>query len=166
MATINALLPQPASEMLADGNAEHILASRGQGKKMVVVGHFPFTNRLKSQIEDLVVLDEHPVGDDLPADAAPQIVPEAEIIAITGMALINHTLEDLLKLCSPEVLVLIVGPTTPLSPVLFSYGVDMLCGSVVMAIEPVLQTVSQGGNFPQVHRAGVRLVTFDRSSYS
>ena len=54
---------------------------------------------------------------------------------------------------------MLLGPSTPLSPVMFDYGVDLLAGSIIEKIEPVLQVVSQGGNFRQVRRAGVRLVT-------
>ena len=48
---------------------------------------------------------------------------------------------------------------TPLSPILFDYGIDLLYGSVVTAINPVLRVVGQGANFRQVHKAGVRLVS-------
>ena len=44
-------------------------------------------------------------------------------------------------------LVLALGPSTPLSPVMFDYGVHLLSGSVVEDIDTVLQAVSQGANF-------------------
>jgi uncharacterized protein (DUF4213/DUF364 family) len=78
------------------------------------------------------------------------------------MALINHTLEPLLELCAPDALVVVLGPSTPMSPVLFEYGVDILAGSQIIDIEGVLRTVCQGGNFRQVHRAGVKLITQQR----
>ena len=56
-------------------------------------------------------------------------------------------------------MVLVLGPSTPLSPLLFEYGVHLLSGSVVEDIEAVLQAVSQGANFRQVHQYGVHLVT-------
>jgi uncharacterized protein (DUF4213/DUF364 family) len=55
--------------------------------------------------------------------------------------------------------VLVLGPSTPLSPVLFDHGAHLLSGSVVEDIESVLRAVAQGANFRQVHRQGVRLVT-------
>jgi uncharacterized protein (DUF4213/DUF364 family) len=158
MATINALLKPPSPDSFSEGNAEHILAAHGGGRKVVIVGHFPFVPRLKEKVGELVVLDQLPREDDLPAEEAPKVVPEADVVAITGMTLVNHTLVNLLQLCSPDSLVVLLGPSTPLSPVLFEYGVDMLCGSLVANINSVLDAVSQGANFRQVHRAGVRLV--------
>jgi hypothetical protein len=46
---------------------------------------------------------------------------------------------------------------------MFEYGIDMLGGSIVTDIDPVLRTVSQGGNFRQVKAAGVRLVTVEKN---
>jgi uncharacterized protein (DUF4213/DUF364 family) len=57
---------------------------------------------------------------------------------------------------------LVLGPSTPLSPILFDYGVDILSGSVVENLDAVLQAVSQGANFRQVHQQGVRLVTMQK----
>ena len=165
VAGINSLLPPPPSELWDEGNAEHVIAAHGAGKRVVIVGHFPFVPRLKSKVGELIVLDRHPREGDLPAEAAPQVIPEAEVIAITGMTLVNHTMENLLELCSPQSLIVILGPSTPLSQVLFDYGVDMLCGSIVTAIEPVVRAVGQGANFRQVHQAGVRLVNVVRSGF-
>ena len=158
MATINALLPAPEKDWV-DLNAEEVIARHGEGKHVVLVGHFPFIPRLRERVGKLWVLELQPQGEDLPADAASEVVPQADVLAITGTTLINHTFEGLMSLRSPEALVLVLGPSTPLSPVLFDHGVHLLSGSVVEDIESVLRAVSQGANFRQVHRQGVRLVT-------
>jgi uncharacterized protein (DUF4213/DUF364 family) len=67
-----------------------------------------------------------------------------------------------MALCRPKALVLVLGPSTPLSPVLFDHGVDILSGSVVEDIDSVLRAVSQGANFRQIHQQGVRLVTMQK----
>jgi hypothetical protein len=108
-------------------------------------------------------LEQRPAGEDLPAEAACDVIPRAQVVAITGTALLNHTFESLMGLCRPGALVLVLGPSTPLSPILFDYGVHILSGSVVEDVEAVLQAVSQGANFRQVHRHGVRLVTIQHS---
>jgi len=165
VAALNALLPSPEPKTWCEGNAEHILAEHGARKRVVVVGHFPFISRLSEHVAELIVVERRPREGEFPAEIASQVLPQAEVVAITGMALVNHTLEDLLKLCSPQATVMVLGPSTPFSHVLFNYGVDLLSGSVVTEIEPVLKTLTQGANFPQIHRAGVRLVTLSRSGF-
>ncbi len=164
IAAINALLPRNPAAWI-DMNAEVVLAKHGAGKKVVVIGHFPFLDRLRNHVGELLVLEQHPQPGDLPASAAAEILPQADVVAITGTALINHTLEGLLALCSTKSVIILLGPSTPLSPIMFQYGIDILCGSIVTSIDPVLRVVGQGGNFRQVRRAGVRTVTMAQSGY-
>jgi uncharacterized protein (DUF4213/DUF364 family) len=161
MATINALLPRH-EERWVDLNAGEVIARRGADKRVALVGHFPFIPDVRERVGALSVLEQRPAGEDLPAEAARDVIPRADVVAITGTALLNHTFESLIALCRPEVLVL--GPSTPLSPILFRYGVHILSGSVVEDVEAVLQAVSQGANFRQVHRYGVRLVTIQNAT--
>jgi uncharacterized protein (DUF4213/DUF364 family) len=161
VAAINALLP-PRPELWRDLNAEEMIADQGAGKTVALIGHFPFVPRLRSRVGRLVVLELQPKDDELPAEAAPDILPQADLVAITSMTLVNHSLEKLLNLCNPQATVLLLGPSTPLSPILFGHGINVLSGSVVTDIDPVLAAIKQGANFRQVHRAGVRLVTMSR----
>ena len=82
------------------------------------------------------------------------------MVAITGSTLINHTLDDLLSFCSSTTTVMVLGPSTPLSPILFDYGVNILSGTFVVDEAAVLRTVGQGAAFRQVE--GTRLLTFVR----
>jgi len=161
IAALNALLPRPTHN-LEEVNAEEMIARYGTGKTVALVGHFPFVDRLRSQVGQLHVLELNPQPGDIPASAAPEYIPQADVVAITGVTLINQTFQDLLDLCSPQAFVLVLGPSTPLHPALFELGVDLLSGSIVTDIEPVLKVLSQGGNFRQIHKAGVRLVTIAR----
>lgn len=161
VAAMNALLPLQ-SQYQSDQNAEEIIAALGAGRRVALVGHFPFIERLRARVGRLDVLEQDPRPGDLPAEAASQIIPAADVVAITSMTLMNHTLEGLLGLCPPEARVLLLGPSTPLSPVLFDHGVDLLSGSLVEDIDGVLRAVRQGANFRQTHRAGVHLVNMVR----
>ncbi len=161
MAAINALLPH-TPERWVTLNAEHVIAEHGAGKRVALIGHFPFIPRLREQVGVLHVLELEPKGKDLPADAAPEVIPQADVLAITGTTLINHTFDELIALRRPDALVLILGPSTPLSPILSDRGVDLISGAVVEDVESVLRAVSQGANFRQVRRQGVRLVTMQK----
>ena len=161
IAAINALLP-PQPGQWRDVNAEEVIATHGAGKTVALIGSFPFIPRLHAQVGELFVLELNPGVGELPAAAAPDILPQADVVAITSMTLVNHSLAGLLSLCAPQAKVLLLGPSTPLSPLLFEHGIDMLSGAVVSDIEPVLNAIKQGATFRQVHRAGVRLVTMSR----
>ncbi len=86
----------------------------------------------------------------MPGLAADTIIPQADVVGITGTALTNHTLEHLLELCSPRAYVVILGDTAPLSPLFFDYGVDAVCGTAVVDTEQALRCVSQGATFRQI----------------
>lgn len=161
MATINALLPHYQDGFI-DANAEEIIVQYGSDKKVVLVGHFPFVPHLRSRVRDLVVLEQKPEPGDIPAENAESEIPEAQLVAITGMTLVNGTLESLLKLCSPGTFVMLLGPSTPLSQVMFNHGVNLLSGSLVTDIDPVVRAITQGANFRQLHQIGVRLVNMER----
>ena len=157
-AAINALLPQAPSAWI-DKNAEQAMLEHGSGKKVALIGHFPFVERLQDRLGELRVLDQNPTGDDLPASAAPEILPEADLVAITGMAFVNGTLPGLLKLCRDDAFVILLGPSIPLTPIWKNFGVNMLAGAVVEYIPAILAALGQGATFRQLHKAGVRLVT-------
>jgi uncharacterized protein len=161
LAAINALLPRQP-QLWGEENASAIIARFGVGKRVAMVGRFPFATELLPLVGELLILEQNPGPDDFPAETAPEVLPGADVVAITGMTISNHTLEDLLRLCNPQAKVVLLGPSTPLSPVFFDYGVDVISGAVVTEIQPVLRIVSQGGNFRQVHRGGVRLVNIYR----
>lgn len=161
LATINALLA-PRDEDCVEVNAGEVIARHGAGKRVVVVGSFPFTPGLRDRVGELAVLDQRPETGALPAEAAPEVVPQADLLALTATSLLNHSFDSLMALRRPGARVVLLGPSTPLSPVLFDHGVDLLSGATVENIDPVLQAVSQGANFRQVKPQGVRLVTMER----
>jgi uncharacterized protein (DUF4213/DUF364 family) len=164
-AVINALIPKKP-DLWGERHAEDVLAEQGADRAVALVGRFPFIPRLRKCVENLMVLEKNPRTGEFPSSAAPEILPQADVVAITGMAMTNRTLERLLDYCPPEALVILLGPSTPLSPVLFDFGVDLLSGAVVTNIEAVLQAVSQGANFRQVHKAGAKLVTISREDFN
>jgi len=159
VAAINSLLEVDERRM-RDLNAATLLADRGRGRNVAIVGHFPFVSRLRDSVGALSVIEQVPVEGDHPAEAASDLLPRADVVGITGSALINHTLDGLLALCRPGALVVVLGPSTPFSPVLFDHGVSVLAGAYVTDEEAVLRTAGQGASFQQVE--GVRRLMWSR----
>lgn len=162
LAAINALVPIDASAGV-ELNAEVYLQQQAAGKNVAMVGHFPFVDRLKPQLKNLWVLELNPAPGDLPAEKAAEYIPRADVVAITATTLINHTLEGLLALCKPGTKVMLLGPSTPLSPVLFDHGVHLLCGTIVTDPQAAMLGISQGASSHQLHHAGAtRQITLEK----
>jgi len=90
------------------------------------------------------------------------VLPQADVIALTGTSLINHTFDHLIGLCRPDAFVVLLGGSTPLTPVLFDRGVDALSGTRVVDVPVALQAIGQGATFRQI--AGKRLLTMMREA--
>lgn len=159
MAALNSLIEIDEKRMVQI-NAADVIARESKEKNLVIIGHFPFVDQMKTIAGNCHVIEKRPFGDDLPEDAAQEFIPRADVVAITGTALINHTIDNLLSLCRKESLVMVLGPSTPLSPVLFDCGISFLSGSRVINEEEVTRTILQGATFQQVK--GVRLVTMTK----
>ena len=138
-------------------NAAEIIIRESQGKNLAIIGHFPFVDRIKPTTRNCWVIEKKPIGDDFPEDAAKKYIPQSDVIAITGTAFINHTIEGLLSLCPSGSIVMVLGPSTPVSPVLFKYGIACLSGARIIDEDAAINTIQQGASFPQVK--GVQLYT-------
>jgi uncharacterized protein (DUF4213/DUF364 family) len=158
VAALNSLLPFDRTGVI-ELNAREVMSSRGVGKTVALVGHFPFVPDVRRKVGTLWVLEQHPAEGDLPASAAVDVIPRADVVGLTASAFINHTFDALLSLCRPDAFVLVLGPTTPLSPILFDHGVHLLAGADVFDETLVHQTVGQGASFSEVQ--GVRRVTLE-----
>jgi hypothetical protein len=170
-AAFNALLRLPE---LVDGvgevacteiNAEDVILERGTGRRVAIVGHFPFVERVRQAAEVCWVVELHPRPGDLPAERADEVLSQADVVALSGTTLINHTFDDLIHLCRPDAFVLLLGPSAPLTPVLFEAGLDAVSGTLVTDPGRVVRSVVQGATFRQIKRAGgLRLLTMTRDT--
>ena len=159
MATINSLIEIDGGSCI-ELNAAELIVEKGKGKRIAIVGHFPFIPKVRETAKQLWVIEKNPrEGDFIEADAE-NLIPQADIVAITGTAFTNHTIEHLLELCNPKAYVIVLGDTTPLSPILFDYGVDAISGTKVVNPSLALRCVSQGANFRQI--MGTRRLTMMR----
>jgi uncharacterized protein (DUF4213/DUF364 family) len=160
MATVNSLLEVDES-LCVEVNAAEIIMEKGRGKTVAIVGHFPFIPRIREHAKELWVIEKNPKEDDLPEEQAETFIPLADVVAITGSAITNHTIEHLLCLCNRKAFVIMLGDTVPLSFVLFDYGVNAISGTVVVNPDLALSCVSEGANFRQIK--GVKRLTMMRS---
>jgi uncharacterized protein (DUF4213/DUF364 family) len=126
---------------------------------VAVVGHFPYLGRLKASAS-LVVLERDPRPGDLPDAAAEYVLPFQDFVFVTGTAIINKTLPRILEL-SQKATVALVGPSTPLTPVLFEHGISALAG-LVAENTPELAAAIQADSCESVFRSGARKINLVR----
>ncbi|MBN1366909.1 MAG: DUF364 domain-containing protein [Dehalococcoidales bacterium] len=156
MAAINSLVD------IDDGkcrvlNARELILENGEGRKVAIIGHFPFTPIIQKTVKELWIIEKNPNEGDLPEGAAETYVPEADVVGITGTAFTNHTIEHLLELCNPEAFVIVIGDSAPLSPVLFEHGIDAISGTQVVSPDLAIQYIREGATYRQIK--GIRQLT-------
>jgi uncharacterized protein (DUF4213/DUF364 family) len=156
MAAFNALL-HVDERMCTEVNAREVILERGTGRRVAIVGHFPFVQQVRQAAAQCWVLELDPRPGDLAADRAAEVLPQADVVALTGTSLINHTFDHLIGLCRPAALVILLGGSAPLTPVLFDRGVDVISGTRVVDVPAALQAIGQGATFRQI--PGKRLLT-------
>lgn len=127
------------------------------GAKTVIVGRFP---GLEKHLPGAAVVEKEPGPDDLPEEALDDLLPEARFVAVTGSTIVNGSLAGILSRIE-NAYVILIGPSTPLSPALFDLGVDALCGFVATDAEGCLRVVGEGGSVRAMRPYG-RFATLQR----
>ncbi|KWZ72951.1 MAG: DUF364 domain-containing protein [Winkia neuii] len=118
-------------------------ASSLEGKKVVMVGHFPNAVEKLRQICALTVLERSPRPGDLPDSACEYVMPQAEVALITAMTLANKTMPRLLQL-SNQARTYLIGPSLPCAPKVFAGKANVLAGSAVVDAKWIREQVKQG----------------------
>jgi len=163
LATVNALMGSSARNLSGD-KALAVLEKRGAGRKVAMIGRFPFADRLRQRCAHLWVFERglNRRQEDFGEEAMEQLLPQADVVAVTATTLLNRTLPGVLASVRPEAFLMMLGPSTPLTPELFDFGFDILCGTVIDDPATVLKAVGEGAVTSQIK--GVRRVSLWRNS--
>ena len=99
------------------------------GKRVGVVGHLAEVRRRHgNEAREIFVFELEPKAEeDLPAEMEEELLPSCDIVIITGSSLVNGTLPRLLELAKNAYTIL-TGPSVPMCPALFDFGIDRLAG--------------------------------------
>jgi len=159
IAAINSLLDVDPHQY-ANVDGLKIIKGMSRGKNISVIGHFPYLDSLAEEAKNLWIIEKKPRPGDHTEEEGIDLLPQSDIVVISSTTLINKTLPGILGLCRKDSVKMLLGPSTPLSSVIFDYGIDMLSGSVVTEKNVVLRSVGEGATFQQIKmKGGIRFVS-------
>lgn len=159
MAAINSLIDVD-TEACSDVDGLQLIYDLGKDRNISIIGHFPYLERLSEVAKNLWIIEKHPRPGDIAEEAGKEYLPLSDIVVISGTTLINHTFPGIVETCRKKSVKMLLGPSTPMTPALFNYGVDILSGSVVTDRVTALRYISEGANFVRLKKTGaVRFVT-------
>lgn len=160
LATLNSLIETPKNYEII--NIFDFLIERGRDKRIVFIGHFEDIQKLKGVAKELIILERKPKDEDFLDTFQEYLIPKGDIIAITGSTFANKSIKRILELSKGKYTI-IFGPSTPLSTVLFDYGVDMIGGILIKDGNKVFNIISQGGSIKNFKNY-VEFITIKRRS--
>ena len=144
-------------------NAKNIILEYGKGKNVGVIGHFPFLEKMERYFHKLYIFEKQPRKNDYPEEDIPKYLPDMEVIALTATSLTNHTFDDIMKYASRNSFIIMLGPSTPLAPILFEHGIDVLAGTFIQNYQKFKKYVIQAT--PTRHLQGKKYVCLMKEDY-
>lgn len=126
-----------------------------KGDHVVVVGAlWPMIRRLIEDDMDFSILEldkrtlrEKELKYYVEPDKTQETLAKADVLVITGVTVLNDSLEGLIKAAPKVKEILVTGPTVSMLPsAFFSLGVTVLGGVVVTKPDELLNIISEGGS--------------------
>jgi uncharacterized protein len=123
-------------------------------KRVTVVGAFQsYIQKIAEAGCDLTVLeysDEELIPEHkkfyVPAADYSKVLPGADLVVITGLTLVNNTIDGLLSAIKPGATVIVTGPSGSILPdVLFRNGVKMIGATRITDSRLLFEVIGQGG---------------------
>jgi uncharacterized protein (DUF4213/DUF364 family) len=122
---------------------------------VAVIGAFvPILRKLKARGGRWWVIEQDPQtlkGDEMdhfiPADQSAETISAADVLIVTGVTLVNHTLEPILKAVRSDAEIAVIGPTASMLPeALFARGARVVGGVWVKRPDELLDVLAAGGS--------------------
>ena len=161
-AAINALLPRTPERWQAL-RATDYLFQNGVGINVALIGRFPFQDRLKPLVKQLWILETNLSEEDEQTRADFDNLQQADLVALPATTLIDKTFDRWMSHCRQDATVIMIGTSTPLSPVLYDFGVQVLSGAIVDDPQKTFLGIGQGLSMHHLRETGwVQLITMKK----
>lgn len=111
-------------------------------KTVGIIGHMNGPEEMRRNARQVYIIERDPRLGDYPDSACDYLLPQCDIVLITGSTLVNKTLPHLLELCE-NALTILTGPTVPMCPALLDFGIDRIAGLVIDDREKLRRRVTE-----------------------
>ena len=143
IALLNSALPVP--EALFDGDSQHFYEAAAGTRKSCFIGHFKDAEAWRDRGAPVTIIELNPQPGDVHWDAADDVLRECEMVFITGLTLINDTFEKVIERTPNAKERILFGPTVPLSPIWFDYGITTIGSTLITNPAKVMTYFQRGG---------------------
>jgi len=143
MACLKSLLPEPPQAI--NGNAMDLVAAAAARVPTCCVGYFKTAAQWREQGAPVNIVELLPRPGDIHWLDADEVLAQAELVLITGLTLVNETLEEVIRRTPAAKIRVLMGPTVPASAALFDFGIDLLGISQVAGVEIMTGYAQLGG---------------------
>ncbi|MDD4463836.1 MAG: DUF364 domain-containing protein [Desulfobacterales bacterium] len=124
MACLKSLLPDPAAVIA--GSAIDLVEPAAAHAPTCFIGYFKTAAMWREQGYPVTIVELFPRPGDIHWDDAGEVLRKAELVLMTGLTVVNDTLEAVIQRTPSARLRILMGPTVPASSALFDYGIDVL----------------------------------------
>lgn len=148
LASINAHFNRPDQEGTVDNGLD--LFINNDCLNTVAIGRFP---NIEIRFPSVKVIEKHPGQNDYPISKAAQLLKTANQVIISASVLSSREIIDYLN-AAANAKVMLIGPSTPMTPDLFKNGISILAGFIVTKPGHAIDVVIQGGSISQLRKCG------------
>jgi uncharacterized protein (DUF4213/DUF364 family) len=157
IACLNAI----STEIISSGNYQILencdpvdLLDLNISRTITIVGAFQsYITRISETNNKLYVLElnENALSKEqkqlyVPADEYKKVLPESDIIIITGLTLVNNTIDNLLSVIPEKAFVIVVGPSGSTIPdILFANKINVIGATRITRPDVLFDLISEGG---------------------
>lgn len=113
------------------------------GLTVGIIGHMKGPEGVHEQAKAVYTLERVPQEGDYPDSACDLLLPQCDLVLISGSTITNKTLPHLLELCE-KATVILQGPSVPLCPELLELGIDRITGMAITDRGSIRERVEKG----------------------
>lgn len=108
---------------------------------VTTIGRFP---GLSKYISNARIIEKEPRTGEYGIKDTNKLISDSEGVVITSSTLINKTIGPILE-SAKDKFVCLIGPSTPLAPSLFKFGINVLAGTLITDLERMKTQILEGG---------------------